>query len=201
MNPNNINKQILFITIICIIFLLLIIFYHHIDKYLTGFIFYILFFLIPTTFILITVHTIKGLKLILREGNNLNFKYYLPTIITIITLLYALFSPFRLDSLNLESNVKMKACKEGTQNWNTIKFRDDHSFEIHHMGFGSHWNLGKWNKNGDTIFLKYDDKKAKFLGDTIILNEGYLIPISEIKLDFTKNFHRYYYLGDCKGEN
>jgi hypothetical protein len=184
------RKQIIFNTTICIV-------------YLTGIFFIILTLLIPLTFIAIVIYSIKGLIQLFRNRRYLTFTRCLPTIIVIITLLYTLFSPYQLDSEDLESDTSFRACYEGTQNQSYIKFKVDNTFEIHSTGafFASFWYLGQWRKNGDTLFLKFDNEKPRLLGDTIIINKDYLIPISEMRNDSLINYHRFYYLGYCKGLN
>jgi hypothetical protein len=68
--------------------------------------------------------------------------------------------------------------------------------------FASFWYWGQWEKNSDTLFLKFNTEKNKFLSDTIIIHDEYLIPIGQFELaDSTKMYNRYYYLGYCKGLN
>lgn len=198
------RRRIVIETIVCIVFVLLSIFYHHIDKYITGITFIILTLLLPVTFIAMLVFAVNGLLGIFRNRGNLTLVFCLPSFIVLITLTYTLFSPWRLDSENLESNVVMRACYEGTQNQSYIKFREDKSFEINSTGvfFADFWYLGEWKQNGDTIFMKFDNEKPKIISDTVIIYKNYLIPIRQLELvDSSKIFHRYYYLGYCKGLN
>lgn len=196
------KKQTIIATSICVVYLLLTIFYHHIDKYLTGAIFIILTLLIPITFLAIVIYMFVGLIRIFRNRRSLTFKLYLPTIITLTTLIYTIFSPYRLDSEKLESEVEIRACYEGTQNQAYIKFRKDNSFELNWTGaFGyDEWWTGQWRKTGDTLLLKYDGDKIKQLGDTVLIAKGYLNPIGH-SVD-TAKFHRpMFYLGYCRHEN
>ncbi|MDF2455202.1 MAG: hypothetical protein K0R51_1195 [Cytophagaceae bacterium] len=201
MTNSTITKRTFITTLISVTYLLLTIFYYHIDKYLTGAVFIVLTLLIPATFIAIVVYTIIGLVQVFRERKNLTFKQCLPTIITFTTLTYTLFSPYRLDSERLESNIEIRACYEGTQNQATIKFRQDQSFELNWTGvFGyDKWWTGQWRKKGDTLFLKYDGKKVDQLGEKVIIRNGYLHPIGN-SADTIK-FRPMFYLGYCRGEN
>jgi hypothetical protein len=106
------KRSLILTTIISCLYLLLTIFYHHIDKHLSGIVYLILTALIPITFITIVVFEIKGIVKIIRNRQNLNFALCLPTIICSITLLYTIFSPYRLDSEKLESEVEFRACYE-----------------------------------------------------------------------------------------
>ncbi len=198
------NRSVLIVAIICVSYLLLSTFYHQIDKYLTGVIFIILFLLLPLSFIAILFFIVKGVINIFRNRHNLTLKYCLPTVIAVTTLTYTLFSPWRLDWEEQESKVEMRACYEGTQNQSNIKFREDNTFEIHSTGvfFASYWYLGNWRKSNDTLFLEFSKEKNKLLDDTVIIHNEYLIPIRQVQIaDSLKLYHRYYYLGYCKGLN
>ncbi len=197
-----IKKRIIIRAAICLAYLLLTIFYHHIDKYLSGVIFLVLTLLIPTTFITIIVYLIIGLIQIINNIKNLTFKFCIPTIICFLTLLYTIFSPYRLDSEILESEVEIRACYEGTQNQAYIKFRKDKTFELNWTGvFGyDKWWTGKWNKKGDTLLLNYDNEKVKQLGDTVLIDNGYLKPVGT-SVDTIEFKRPMFYLGYCKHEN
>ena len=196
-------KQTIIISTAFVVYILLSTFYHHIDKYLTGIIFILLTLLIPTTLILILVYVVKGLFEIYRLRKNLTFKFCLPTIIALICTTYIFFCPWQFDSENLESKVEFRACYEGTQNQSYIKFRKDKSFEINSTGvfFSDYWFTGQWRKNGDTIFMKFDKERPRLLSDTIIIKDEYLVTLTELNNDTTKDYSRCYYLGYCKGLN
>ncbi len=197
------NKHTIIVTTACVVFVLLSSFYHHIDKYLTGITFILLTLLIPTTFILVLTYVVKGFFQIYKERKNLTFKFCLPTIIGLTSLTYIIFSPWQLDSENLESEVEFRACYEGTQNQSYIKFRKDKSFEINSTGvfFSDYWFTGHWRKSADTIFMKFDKEIPRLLSDTIIIRNEYLVPLTELNKDTTINYGRCYYLGYCKGLN
>jgi len=204
MNGNKIRRRIFIETTVCVVFVILSIFYHHIDKYITGITFIALTLLLPITFVAMIVFIISGLSRIFRNRRNLTLVFCLPTIIVLTTLIYSLFSPWRLDSENFESKVVMRACYEGTQNQSYILFRVDKSFEINSTGvfFSDFWYLGKWRQHGDTIFMIFDKEKPKIISDTVIIYKNYLIPIKQLRqVDSLNLFHRYFYLGYCKGLN
>ncbi|MBF4518643.1 hypothetical protein IRZ71_19995 [Flavobacterium sp. ANB] len=158
-----IKNTIILTTIICCVYLLLIIFYHHIDKNLSGVLYIFFTSLIPITFLTIIVFGIKGIIKVIKNRHNLNLKKCFPTIICSLTILYTFFSPYRLDSENLESKVELRACYEGTQNQAYILFREDKTFELNWTGvFGyNEWWTGKWQKKGNLLLLKYDDKNVE----------------------------------------
>lgn len=196
------KREIIFTIMVCSVYLLLTIFYHHIDKNISGVLYIILTLLIPITFVIIIVCEIKGIIEIVRNRQHLNFKFCLPTLIYSLTIFYTFFSPYRLDSRNLESKVELRACYEGTQNQANIVFREDKTFELNWTGvFGyNEWWTGKWKKKGNVLFLKYDNKKVEQLGDTLLIAKGYLIPIGK-SVDKVKYPRPMFYLGYCKHEN
>lgn len=147
------KRSLILTAIICSVYLLLTIFYHHIDKYISGIVCWVLTALIPITFITMIVFEIKGFIRLIRNRKSWTLKLCLPTIICSITLLYTLFSPYRLDSEKLESEVEFRACYEGTQNQAYILFRKDKTFELHWTGvFGyNKWWTGKWERKGNVL--------------------------------------------------
>lgn len=200
--PSIINKSTVVVITVSIVFLLLIIFYHHIDKYISGVLFITFTLLVPITFIVIVFYFVEGMFEIFRNKKPLSLHSYLPTVIALITLTYALFSPWRLDSEKLESDVVLRACYEGTQNQAFIKLRHDKSFEINWTGiFGyNEWFKGTYSQKEDTIYLNYKADKPSRFGDTILNNGNSLITINKIKKDSSQYFVPFY-LGYCKGLN
>jgi len=184
------TRRAIIVTTVCVVYLLLTIFYHHIDKHLTGAVFIILTLLIPVAFIMMVVYFIKGLVQIYRNRKHLTFKFFIPTLITLATLIYTIFSPWRLDSENLESKVLLRACFEGTQNQAYIKLRQDKSFELNWTGvFGyDEWFFGAYTQKADTFYLHYETKKPFRFGDTIVNNGESLITINKFRKDSTQYF-------------
>ena len=202
MNENNTTRQIAIVTTACVIYLSLTIFYHHIDKHLTGIVFIAFTLLIPIAFIMMVVYFIKGESRIYRNRKHLTFKFCLPTFIALISLTYTIFSPWRLDSENLESKVFLRACFEGTQNQAYIKLRQDRSFELNWTGvFGyNEWFIGTYTQKADTFYLHYKTAKPIRFGDTILNDGESLITINKFKKDSSLYFVPFY-LGYCKGLN
>ena len=196
------KKQILPTSIICCVYLLLTIFYYHIDKYTSGIICFILTILIPITFITMIVYCVKGIVRIIRNRKNLTIWAFIPFVICTITLMYTLFSPYRLNSENLEnkSEVVFRACYEGTQNTAVLKFRENQTFELHWTDFfSSNWFYGTYEQKSDTLLLHYSSEKPRGgIGDTIVINDDLLITINKQKIDSSRYFVPFY-LGYCKG--
>lgn len=188
----------------CCLYLLLTIFSHHIDKYAGGVIYLILTLLIPISFIAMIVCFINGIFQIFRSRKSLTIQVFMPLMICTITLMYTLFSPYQLDSENLESKVVFRACYEGTQNQATLKFREDKTFELHSTGvfFSNNWFYGTYEQKSDSIFLHYSTEKPKRFGDSIVIKNDLLITINQQKPDTSQYFSFLtFYLGYCRGLN
>ena len=180
--------------------MLLTIFYYHIDKYTGGVIFLILTLLVPIIFITMIVYCVKGIFGVFQNRKNLTIRILIPFIICTVTLIYTLFSPYRLNSEKLESKVTLRACYEGTQNQSTLKFRENHTFELHATGvfFYSEWFYGTYTQKADTLFLNYSTEKPYRVGDTLMIENDLLITINQHKVDSSQYFIPFY-LGYCKG--
>lgn len=202
MTDKKIRKRIIITTVLSVAYLLLTIFYYHINKHLTGATFVILTLLIPLLFLTIIVFLILSLIQIYLHRQNFTFNVFIPAIVCALTLLYTIYSPYRIDSEDLESPIEFRACYEGTQNQATIKFREDKTFELNWTGvfFANKWWTGKWRKNGDTIIFNYDNDVVKQLGYKVIIDNGYLRPIGNF-VDTVKFYRPMFYLGFCKHEN
>jgi hypothetical protein len=201
-NRPKLRQQTKWATYYSCAFLLLIIFYHHIDKYTSGAIYLFLFCLIPVLFIAILVNFIKSIISVFKSRAELEFRLFLPFIIYSTSLLYIFFSPIRLDSEKLESQVSIRACYEGTQNQATLKFRENNTFELQWTGvfFYNEWWKGKWVIKGNTIKLTYFGKVSEKLGSELVFKNGYLVPINK-SYDKEKYPYPFFYLGYCKGLN
>jgi hypothetical protein len=202
MDKNQIKRQIIKVILTCIIFLLLIIFYYHIEKYTTGVIEFFLTVLIPVAFVAISVFLVKGVINIFKYRKQLSFAICLPTLIVVFTFSYLFFSPYRLNSEKLCSEVVLRACFEGTQNQAYILFREDQTFELNWTGvfFANNWYYGNYTQNADTFYLNYVSKKPYRFGDTIVNNGQDLITINKKLIDSSQYFVPFY-LGYCKGLN
>lgn len=194
------KKQIIIITILLLIYILVNSFYYHINRSGLSF---LAFIVMAICFIILVYFVLKGIFQIFKDCDRFTLQTYSPSFIALVGIAYILFWPWNFDSENLCSEVEFRACYEGTQNQSQIKFRKNNSFEINSTGafFYNEWFTGKWQKNGDTILLDFDNKKPRLISnDTIVIKNGHLIPISEVHQD-SINYIRYYYLGYCKGLN
>ncbi len=193
------NKLVL---ICCCLYFILVTFYYHIDKHLTGVIFIVLTLLIPVTFSAIIIHTVDSLVKFSRTKQKFSLASCTAVTICCFTIAYTLFSPYRLNSENLESKVELRACYEGTQNQAILKLRADKSFELNCTGvfFADDWYLGQWTRKGALIFLKYNNDECKVLGNMLLIKDGYLHQIGPA-LHKLKEARPLFYLGYCKHEN
>jgi hypothetical protein len=175
---------------VCVVYLFLTIFYYHIDKYLTGVSFISLLLLIPIAFLGMIDYFIKGLAQIYSCRRNLSFRFFFPAIFTAATLTYTIFCPYRIDSENLQSKVRLKAFYKGTQNDASLKFREDKSFELHWTGvFGyDAWYFGTYSQNADTFYLNYTTQKPIRFGDTIVNDGECLVTRNKLNREGKANF-------------
>lgn len=142
---------------------------HYIDKYLGGGIHFISICLILILVIVTIVYIIKELINIFRNRRNPTIILFLPIVIYIGLPFLSGYIP--LD--RLESKVVMRACYEGTQNQAYILFRNDKTFEVNWTGafFYDEWFTGHWERKGDTISLKYNNKPVEKLGNAVVIKK------------------------------
>lgn len=197
--PNNTSpRQTIVVASTCLVYLFLTIFYHHIDKYTTGLLFIVLTLLIPITLVAMVVYAIKGIIQLIKHRKEVTINRWLPTAVALVTLSYTFLSPYRLDSERLESKVVLRACYEGTQNQAYILFRADSTFEMNFTGIvADKWYYGTYNRNADSLFLRYRTKQPLHFGDTLTIKGDNLLTT---KKD-TSKFYIPFYLGYCKGLN
>jgi hypothetical protein len=181
--------------VITILFVILISCSGYIGRYINRIFIWIIIFVL---FISMIVSFVKGIIIIVKNRNNLSFSFFLPGLIYILVPILGSF----IDLEKLKSKVVLRGCYEGTQNQAYILFRENHTFELNWTGvfFYDEWFTGKWNKKGDTIIMKYDNKIVSQLGDKVIIRNGYFKPVGNLS-DTVKLPRPMFYVGYCKGEN
>jgi hypothetical protein len=181
--------------VITILFVILISCFDYIGRYISGILLSLFIFAV---FITIVGHLIKEIIVIVKNRKTLSFSLFLPGLIYILVPLGGSYIDFE----KIRSNVVLRGCYEGTQNQAYILFREDHTFELNWTGvfFYDEWFTGKWNKKGDTIIMKYDNKIVPQLGDKVIIRNGYFRPVGNLS-DTVKFPIPMFYVGYCKGEN
>lgn len=82
----------------------------------------------------------------------------------------------------------------------TIYFRESGDFEYSHVGFFgiTEFEKGTWTKNNDTLYIDYNRKVPKFVGDKMILTEDEFLKITDGLIEESKYW---FYRGHCKGLN
>ena len=141
---------------------------------------------------------IKEIFVLIKQRNDLKFRLFVPIIIMTASFYLTLFNPFGINLESMNGNVVFRACYEGTQNQSTFHLMDNGEFEIHSTGvfFSDYYFTGKYSRNGDTIFLKFDNEKPRLISDTIVVKKDYLYAFRYDTLIPT-----HYYVGFCKGLN
>jgi len=181
--------------VITILFVILISCSDYIGRYINRIFILIIIFVV---FISMIVSFVKGIVIIVRNRSDLSFSFFLPGLIYILVPILG----SSIDFEKLQSKVVLRGCYEGTQNQAYILFREDHTFELNWTGvfFYDEWFTGKWNKKGDTIIMKYDNKIVHQFGNQVIIRNGYFKPVSNLS-DTVKFPGAMFYVGYCKGES
>jgi len=159
----------------------------------------VLFYLsIAILFIWLITKVVKEIVHLVKNRKGLTFKLFIPLIIMTITILDVSFNPFKIDLEKKYGKVIFIAYYEGTQNQATLKLRDNGNFDVHSTGvfFSDYFFTGNYSRNEDTIFMNFDSKTPRLLGDTLIIKGENLY---RKKLDTVLTTH--YYLGNYKGLN
>ncbi|GGH03520.1 hypothetical protein GCM10007352_06240 [Mucilaginibacter phyllosphaerae] len=153
--------------------------------------------MIAGLFITIAINCIKQIVAIIKQRKSLIAMMFLPLLVYLFVVLLPLGSSERF-----ESDVKFRACYEGTQNQASIKFRKDKTFELHWTGvfFYNDWTTGKWELEGNKLTLNYNSKATAVLGNNLLIDSGYLVPHDKEVIAKEKGLKRFY-IGYCKGEN
>jgi hypothetical protein len=186
---------------ICVAYLLLTTFHYHIDKHTKGAVYLLLTVAIPILFLAIIWHFCQVLVSLVKTRQEKTPLYLPSTIACAAVLGYTFFSPYQASSEQLESEVVLRACYEGTQNQATIKFRQDKTFELNWTGvfFSNNWYTGTYTQQGDTLTLNYQREKPLRFGHLIIKKGRDLITIRTPQ-DSLQNVVPFY-LGFCKHLN
>jgi hypothetical protein len=149
-------------------------------------------------FFWLIVKIIKEIIRIIKLRDKLTFKIFIPIMILLIVLFDGMYNPLKIDLESIYGKVTFRACYEGTQSQSTFTLRDNGKFEIHATGvfFSDEYIIGKYSRNGDTIFMHFDSKTPRLFGDTIIIKDENLFVLKNDIL-----IPNHYYLGYCKGLN
>ena len=81
--------------------------------------------------------------------------------------------------LNSKNNTIISAWYEGTQNQALLSLREGADFDIHWTSaFSNTLFEGTYRMNSDTVFLSFNSESPTRVGDTLIVNDGFLVPIN-----------------------
>jgi hypothetical protein len=122
--------------------------------------------------------------------------------LTLLTIPIA-FVTSRVDSLTADENtfqsdVKIRACYEGTMNTSRLYLRENGDFEDFNIGFFGYVNYvsGKWKMEGDTIRLTINSGQHNVLANKMVIKDDVLYAVLP---DTTRR--TFYYMGRCRGLN
>lgn len=184
-------------NILAIVYLVLTVFHYHLDKYINGGLYGVLFFIIVFLFFALLFNCLRGAYLyFFRKGDK---KLILESLIYGVILVNSLAYPSIVSSRLLEPRVVKRGCYEGTVNHSTLFLRADSTFDIHRVGFfTSQWHTGKWSETGDTLLLSYKDNKPEHLANKYLFADGNW---KAIKAENDSQVYIFFYNGYCRGRN
>lgn len=164
----------------------------------------LIFLLILSGFIWLTVKLIKEIILLVKNRRTFKWNQLLPTILITGILSFTFFNTFSFDVDEIVyGKVVFRACYEGTQNQATFKLREGNKFEIHATGvfFYDEYFTGQYTQHGDTLDLKYDGVVHGAVGERVFMNnQDSVIEVIKLNVDSARRPLTFYY-GHCKGLN
>jgi hypothetical protein len=190
-------KKILPRNILAGIYLVLTVFHYHIEKYINGWVYGIIFFTIVFLFLALIYNITRNIYLFFKYKAT-NRKFILEAAIYCVILLNSLTYPSIVSSRIFEPAIVKRGCYEGTMNTCTMYLRSDGSFDMHQTGFGSVWYSGKWSERGDTLLLSYRRNKPERIATKYHFTNG---TWNAIKAENDSQNYIYFYEGYCKGLN
>lgn len=150
------------------------------------------------TFIFVTIWFAKLISRIIKNSEWRNPANVL-TVLTIPTaIILSGFYGLKADENTFQSEVKIRACYEGTMNTSTLYFRENGEFEDFNIGFFAHVNYvrGSWKMDGDTLVLTIESGQHNLLKERMIIKDNLLYAIEKGVIKPT-----FYHIGRCKGIN
>jgi hypothetical protein len=145
--------------------------------------------------------TIWTVKLILRIVRNSEWRS-LSNILTVLAIpavvVVSRFDSLSVDENTFQSDVKIRACYEGTMNTSRLYLRENGKFEDFNIGFFAHVNYvsGTWKMDGDTILLNITSGQHNRLKSKMVIKDNSLYAVDKGIMEPAS-----YYLGQCKGLN
>lgn len=163
-----------------------------------GFIFLVEGLIQLTIFICVTIWTVKLIWRIIRDSEWRKVSNILTVLAIPTAIVISGFDSITADENTFQSDIKIRACYEGTMNSSRLYFRENGEFEDFNIGFFAHVNYvsGTWKINGDTIQLSIKRGKHNLLKDKMMIKDNLLYIVEQDTIKPTL-----YYLGQCKGLN
>lgn len=163
-----------------------------------GFIFLLKGLIQLTIFICITIWTGKLIWRIIKISEWRKVSNFLTVLAIPIIVIVSGFKALTADENTFQSEVKIRACYEGTMSTSRLYLRENGEFEDFDIGFFAYVNYarGTWKMDGDTIKLTIKSGHHNLLRNKLVINDDFLYAVEE---DTIKPI--FYYLGQCKGLN
>lgn len=163
-----------------------------------GFIFIIDGLIRLTIFICVTIWTVMLIWRISKNPEWRNTANYLTILAIPAAIIISGIDSLSADENTFQSDVKIRACYEGTMNTSRLYLRENGEFEDYNIGFFAHVNYvsGTWGMEGDTITMTFNSGQHNLLRDRMIIKDNYLYKVEQDTIKPTP-----YYIGHCKGLN
>jgi hypothetical protein len=151
-----------------------------------------------TLFLGLTIWTVTLVWRIVRNSEWRRLANYLTITAIPFVIIASGFDFLTANENTLQSDVRIRACYEGTMNTSRLYLRENGEFEDFNIGFFAYVNYvcGTWRMNGDTIHLTITSGHHNLLKQRMIIKDNFLYAIEQDTLKPT-----FYYLGQCKGLN
>jgi hypothetical protein len=163
-----------------------------------GFIFLIEGLIQLTIFVCVAIWTGRLIWRIIRNSDWRKISNVLTVLAIPTAVILSGFDTLTADENTFQSDVKIRACYEGTMNTSRLYFRENGEFEDFNIGFFAHVNYvsGTWKMDADTILLTIKSGQHNLLKDKMVIKDNYLYTVDQDTIKPT-----FYYLGQCKGLN
>lgn len=163
-----------------------------------GFIFLLEGLIQLTLFVSVTIWTGQLIWRIVRKSDWRGIPNFLTVLAIPTAVILSGVDSIKADENTFQSEVKIRACYEGTMNTSRLYFRENGEFEDFNIGFFAVVNYvsGTWKKDGDTISITITSGQHNVLRDKMLIKDNFLYAIEQDTIKPT-----FYYLGHCKGLN
>ena len=163
-----------------------------------GFIFLLEGLIQLTIFICLTIWIVTLVWRVMRNSAWRRLSNFLTILSIPVAVVISAFDSFNADENTFQSDVKIRACYEGTMNTSRLYFRENGDFEDFNIGFFAYVNYvsGTWRREGDTLLLTIKSGQHNLLKDKMMIKNNFLYAVDQDTIKPT-----FYYLGQCNGLN